>query len=180
MRDRGIDADDEIEIGDRRGRLREICEAAERGDEVVLLQEGPVVRGRFMMQADPLRVPGQQRGEQGRLQGTSCAIAPPGEAIEDWEALVALAAALGVKIEYESAQAVRTDIAARFDDVKALEGIATLAFAKPVSAKHWLQASNPSERWKWDFMYQDLPPVKGELDPTALPLPPGAIALKQV
>jgi len=24
-----------------------------------------------------------------------------------------------------------------------------------------LQASNPSERWKWDFMYQDLPPVKG-------------------
>jgi hypothetical protein len=29
-------------------------------------------------------------------------------------------------------------------------------------------------------MYQDLPPVKGELDPTALPLPPGAIALKQI
>ena len=26
---------------------------------------------------------------------------------------------------------------------------------------HWLQSSNPSERWKWDFMYQDLPPVKG-------------------
>ena len=20
---------------------------------------------------------------------------------------------------------------------------------------------NPSERWKWDFMFQDLPPVKG-------------------
>ena len=30
-----------------------------------------------------------------------------------------------------------------------------------MSAKHWLQASNPSERWKWDFMFQDLPPVKG-------------------
>ena len=28
-------------------------------------------------------------------------------------------------------------------------------------ARSWLQASNPSERWKWDFMYQDLPPVKG-------------------
>ena len=26
----------------------------------------------------------------------------------------------------------------------------------------WLQASNPSERWKWDFMFQDLPPVKFE------------------
>ena len=45
---------------------------------------------------------------------------------------------------------------------------------------HWLQASNPSERWKWDFMFQDLPPVKGSVDPTALPLPPGAIQLKEV
>jgi hypothetical protein len=25
-----------------------------------------------------------------------------------------------------------------------------------------MQASNPSERWKWDFMFQDLPPVKFE------------------
>jgi len=35
-----------------------------------------------------------------------------------------------------------------------------VAFSRPVSARHWLQASNPSERWKWDFMFQDLPPVK--------------------
>ena len=44
-----------------------------------------------------------------------------------------------------------------------------LAFARPVSAKHWLQASNPSERWKWDFMFQDLPPVKfaGKPAPTS-------------
>ena len=28
------------------------------------------------------------------------------------------------------------------------------------TASHWLQASNPMERWKWDFMFQDLPPVK--------------------
>jgi hypothetical protein len=27
-------------------------------------------------------------------------------------------------------------------------------------ARHWLHASNPSERWKWDFMFQDLPPIK--------------------
>jgi len=118
--------------------------------------------------------------DRGRLQGTSRATAPPGEAVEDWQTLTALAAALGVPIEYASADALRADIAARFGGVPALEGIAALSFAKPVSAKHWLQASNPSERWKWDFMYQDLPPVKGELDPTALPLPPGAIALKQV
>ena len=36
-----------------------------------------------------------------------------------------------------------------------------MVFTRPVAASHWLQASNPSERWKWDFMYQDLPPVKG-------------------
>ena len=36
-----------------------------------------------------------------------------------------------------------------------------IAFARAVSAANWLQASNPSERWKWDFLYQDLPPVKG-------------------
>ena len=53
-------------------------------------------------------------------------------------------------------------------------------FDKPLEARHWLQASNPSERWKWDFMFQDLPPVKGSVDPSALPLPPGAIALKEV
>jgi hypothetical protein len=29
-------------------------------------------------------------------------------------------------------------------------------------------------------MYQDLPPVKGNVDPSSLPLPPGAIPLKQV
>ena len=36
-----------------------------------------------------------------------------------------------------------------------------LTFTRPVTASTWLQSSNPSERWKWDFMYQDLPPVKG-------------------
>ena len=53
-----------------------------------------------------------------------------------------------------------------------------LTFGRPVAARHWLQASNPSERWKWDFMFQDLPPVKGTVDPSSLPLPPGAIPLK--
>ena len=30
-----------------------------------------------------------------------------------------------------------------------------------MSAQHWLQASNPSERWKWDFMFQDLAAGEG-------------------
>ena len=61
-----------------------------------------------------------------------------------------------------------------------LDGIASLAFARPITARHWLQASNPSERWKWDFMFQDLPPVKGAVDPSSLPTPPGAIPLREV
>jgi hypothetical protein len=35
-----------------------------------------------------------------------------------------------------------------------------IAFARPVSARQYLQSSNPSERGKWDTMFQDLPPVK--------------------
>ena len=46
--------------------------------------------------------------------------------------------------------------------IRPTRGLATITFARPVSARTWLQTSNPSERWKWDFMYQDLPPVKFE------------------
>jgi NADH-quinone oxidoreductase subunit G len=117
---------------------------------------------------------------QGRLQSTSRAIPMPGESREDWQILADLGAALGVPFDYTSAAHVRADIAARFAASKGFEGLTTLTFNRPLEARDWLQASNPSERWKWDFMFQDLPPVKGSVDPTALPLPPGAIALKEV
>jgi NADH-quinone oxidoreductase subunit G len=116
----------------------------------------------------------------GRLQGTSRAIPLPAEAREDWQILVHLSDALGVPFSYQSADDVRADIVARYPGKNGLQGLATLAFNRPLEARTWLQASNPSERWKWDFMYQDLPPVKGAVDPTALPLPPGAIPLKPV
>ena len=118
--------------------------------------------------------------DQGRVQGTARALAVPGDALEDWQVVVNLAAALGVSLGYKSAGEVRADVAARLGDVPGIAGISGLAFASTVSAKTWLQASNPSERWKWDFMYQDLPPVKGTVDPSALPLPPGLIPLKEV
>jgi NADH-quinone oxidoreductase subunit G len=95
--------------------------------------------------------------EQGRLQGTARAIPAPGEATEDWQILVNLAGALGVTLDYTDAAHVRADVAARFP---ALGGVTALTFSRPIEARHWLQASNPSERWKWDFMFQDLPPVK--------------------
>ena len=69
---------------------------------------------------------------------------------------------------------------ASIPSVAGFAGLPTLTFNRPIEARTWLQASNPSERWKWDFMFQDLPPVKGAVDPSALPLPPGAIPLKQV
>jgi len=118
--------------------------------------------------------------QTGRLQGTSRAIPLPGDAREDWQILVNLGTALGVPFTYQSADEVRADIVGRFSTVTELQGLTTLAFNKPLEARSWLQASNPSERWKWDFMYQDLPPVKGTVDPTALPLPAGAIPLKPV
>jgi NADH-quinone oxidoreductase subunit G len=116
--------------------------------------------------------------ERGRLQTTARAIPAPGDAMEDWEIVVNVGLALGVKFEYTAGAHIRGDIAARFPNVPALEGLTMLAFSRPMEARHWLQASNPSERWKWDFMYQDLPPVKGAVDTNALP--PTAIPLKQV
>ena len=116
--------------------------------------------------------------EHGRLQGTSRAIAAPGDAWEDWMTLSHLCYALGERL-LTSAE-LRVAIAKAYAHVEGLRDLAAITFGRPLEARHWLQASNPSERWKWDFMYQDLPPVKGDLDPSALPLPPGAIALKPV
>jgi len=118
--------------------------------------------------------------DQGTLQGAMRVIAPPGEAMEDWQILVNLGVALGVPFTYTSAARVRADIAERYPNEPGLAGIATLVFGRPVAARNWLQASNPSERWKWDFMFQDMPPVKGHVDPSAVPMPVGAIPLKEV
>ncbi len=119
--------------------------------------------------------------DQGRLQAAAAAIPLVGDAMEDWQILVNLAKGLGVRLDYADAAQVRADISRRFAGVKELEGITSLGFARPVEARHWLQASNPSERWKWDFMFQDLPPVKGTVDPSALPpMPVGAIPLREV
>ena len=98
--------------------------------------------------------------EQGRLQAAARAIVPPGEALEDWQIFVNVGLALGAPLTYTSSQEVRAEIAAALSGQERYAGLAGIAFARPVSARHWLQASNPSERWKWDFMFQDLPPVK--------------------
>ena len=84
----------------------------------------------------------------------------PERARDDWQILVTLARALGLAMPYESSDDVRRALAAALPGT-AYANADRLAFARPVPASNWLQASNPSERWKWDFLFQDLPPVKG-------------------
>jgi NADH-quinone oxidoreductase subunit G len=116
---------------------------------------------------------------EGRLQGAARAIAPPGEAQEDWQVLVNVGLALGAPMTYTTSAAVRGDLAGALAGNARYAGLTTLAFARPVTARHWLQASNPSERWKWDFMFQDLPPVKFAGTPAA-PSVAQAIPLRKV
>jgi NADH-quinone oxidoreductase subunit G len=98
--------------------------------------------------------------DKGMVQAASQVIAPAGEALEDWQILANLARSLGVTLGYQSGGDVRRAIAAAMPGT-AYAQADRLVFTRPVSARNWLQASNPSERWKWDFMFQDLPPIKG-------------------
>ena len=116
----------------------------------------------------------------GRLQAASRVLPLGGDAMEDWQILVNLAADLGVPLGYTDPAEIRADIGKAFGAAKELEGIANLQFGRTLAAQHWLQASNPSERWKWNFLFQDLPPVKGAVELSSLPMPPGAIPLKEV
>jgi NADH-quinone oxidoreductase subunit G len=98
--------------------------------------------------------------DHGRVQSASRVIVPPGEAREDWLILTNLATSLGLALPYSSSNDVRRALAAAMPDTAYAEAD-RMVFTRPISARNWLQASNPSERWKWDFMFQDLPPVKG-------------------
>jgi NADH-quinone oxidoreductase subunit G len=118
--------------------------------------------------------------EAGRLQAASRALPLVGDARDDWRIVVNLAAGLGVSFGYTDASQVRSDIGRAYAGVRELEGIGDLEFGRTMTTQHWLQASNPSERWKWNSLFQDLPPVKGTVEPSSLPMPPGAIPLRQV
>ncbi|HEX6322161.1 MAG TPA: molybdopterin-dependent oxidoreductase [Vicinamibacterales bacterium] len=96
---------------------------------------------------------------QGRVQATGQAIVPPGEAQEDWRIFTKLAAALGAEIAFAGAAAIRESIASG-TTIPGYEALRAVTFPRPVPQRSWLQTSNPSERWKWDFMFQDLPPIK--------------------
>ena len=98
--------------------------------------------------------------DQGRVQAASLVIVPPGEAREDWLILANVARSLGLAMPYQTSNDVRRGLAAAMPGTAYAEAD-RMVFTRPIPARNWLQASNPSERWKWDFMFQDLPPVKG-------------------
>ena len=173
------------------GDVEWILDARRRGTLPLLIVQGVLLTA--LARAADFVLPGASfvekhasyTNDQGRLQGTGRAMPAPGDASEDWRIFVNLGAALGLTADtghmsYTSDAQVRADILSRFAGVQGFQGMQELTFGRPVSARTWLQASNPSERWKWDFMFQDLPPVKGTVDLVSLPPPPGTIALREV
>ncbi len=163
-----------------------IIEARARGSLPLLIVQGVLLSD--LARAADFVLPGASfvekeasyTNDQGRLQGAARVIPAPGEAMEDWQILVALASELGVSCDYASAALIRDDIVKRYAERPELAGLSTLAFSGAVTASHWLQSSNPSERWKWDVMFQDLPPVKGSVEPSSLPPSPGVIPLREI
>jgi predicted molibdopterin-dependent oxidoreductase YjgC len=103
----------------------------------------------------------------GQLQAASAVITPPGQAQEDWQVFVNVGQALGAEVSYASGAAIRAELAEAMGSNPVYASLSATTFARPVAAAHWLQASNPSERWKWDLMFQDLPPVKFAATPRA-------------
>jgi NADH-quinone oxidoreductase subunit G len=116
----------------------------------------------------------------GHVQSASRVIEPPGEAVEDWQILSKLGVVFGSAVSYTSADAVREAIASRLSHLPAYAELSAVKFNRPIDAKHWLEASNPSERWKWDFMFQDLPPIKFGEEFGPMPRADAFIPLKEV
>jgi NADH-quinone oxidoreductase subunit G len=162
-----------------------IVEARKSGRLPLLIAQGPVKTD--LTEVADLVLPGatwvekdaSYTNDQGRVQGAARVNPPPGDAMEDWQVLINVANSLGVSLPYTESAHIRSDIAASLSGRPGYADLPRLEFARPVSAQNWLNSSNPSERWKWDFLFQDLPPVKfaGEPEPTSAQ---GIIPLRQV
>ncbi len=153
-----------------------IVAARESGRLPLLILHG-VVRSELSAAADVV-MPGSTSFEkdasytndQGRIQGAAAVIAAPGDAQEDCAILVNFGRLFGLGLS--APDRARHEIAADLAHLPVYGVLKQMTFGKPVAAGTWLQMSNPSERWKWDFLFQDLPPVKGALDPSSLPAAP--------
>jgi NADH-quinone oxidoreductase subunit G len=109
--------------------------------------------------------------QQGNVQAAARVLAPPDDAQEDWQVFVNVGEALGAPLDYTASAHVRAEVARALSGNSAYAALGEMGFARPIPARNWLQLSNPSERWKWDMMFQDLPPVKFEGMPEATSIP---------
>jgi NADH-quinone oxidoreductase subunit G len=162
-----------------------VAEARQSGALSVLVYQGVLLTG--LARAADIVLPGAAwvekeatyTNDQGRVQPAAKVFDVPGEARDDRDILLAVAAATGQPLSYGSVRDVRAALAEALAGNPAYAGLGDMAFARPVAVRNWLQGSNPAERWKWDFMFQDLPPVKFDW----MPLPssrPGVIPLRPV
>ncbi len=160
------------------GDLQWLIDARRNGPLPLLIVQAPLMTP--LAEAADIVLPGAAWVEKdatytngaGRVQAASQVVTPPGDAMEDWQILVNVAVSLGITApDYTSSAHVRSDVADALKANANYQGLTTLQFTRPVPARNWLQASNPAERWKWDFMFQDLPPVKfaGEADASSRP-----------
>jgi NADH-quinone oxidoreductase subunit G len=148
------------------GDVRWLVEARRSGSLPLLIVQAAVVSE--LSQSADIVLPGcawlEKDGaftnREGRLQAAPQAVLPPGEARDDTRILLDVAQACGITLAHTSSATARQAIAELLPKEPALAGIAELAFARPAAARHWLQASNPMERLKWDAMFFDAPPFK--------------------
>jgi NADH-quinone oxidoreductase subunit G len=112
---------------------------------------------------------GTYTNDQGRVQTAARVLAAPADALDDRDIFLRVATALGTPLPYQSSAQVREAIAQQLASNAAYDGLGSINFARPVSVTHWLQASNPSERWKWDFMFQEVNEQKWDGLSAALP-----------
>ena len=166
------------------GDVRWIIAARESGKLPLLVVEG-VLQSELTAAADfvlagssNFEKDGSFTNDQGRVQGAAAVAAAPGEALDDSLILSRIGTMLGV--ELPAPDRARTEIAKQLMHLEAYGALQQMVFSRPVAARTWLQASNPSERWKWDFLFQDLPPVKGTVDLLSLPYQPATIPLKKI
>jgi NADH-quinone oxidoreductase subunit G len=153
-----------------------IVAARESGRLPILIVQG-VVHSELTAAADFV-LPGSTSFEkdatytndQGKVQGAGTVIAAPGDAQDDCLIFANFAMLFGGTVS--PPESARTEIAAELTHLQAYGALQQMMFSRPVSMRTWLQMSNPSERWKWDFLFQDNPPVKGTVDPSSLPAAP--------
>ena len=112
---------------------------------------------------------GTYTNDQGRVQPAAKVFSSPGDAMDDRDIFMRVAEALGQPMPWKSSADVRAAIAAQLKDNPSYAALDSISFARPVTARHWLQASNPSERWKWDFMFQEVNTQKWDGLNAALP-----------